>query len=75
MDEDESESFLVLFYFPFQEGSVNVVVFIEAQAIAADEHAGHISLLFYILGQLPLNRLQKFKDLMRGVDEKLRNLY
>ena len=75
MDEDESESFLVLFYFPFQEGSVYVVVFIEAQAIAADKHAGHISLLFHILGQLPLNRLQKFKDLMRGVDEKLRNLY
>ena len=74
MDEDKPESFLILFYFPFQEGSVDVVVFIETQAIAADEHAGHISFLFYILGQLPIYRLQKLKDLLRGIDEKFRNL-
>ena len=57
MDEDKPESLFVLFYFPFQEGSVYVVVFVEAQTIATDKHAGHISFLFYILGQLPIDRL------------------
>ena len=74
MDEDKSESLFVLFYFPFQEGSVYIVIFIEAQAITADEHAGHISFLLYILGQLPIDRLEELKDFLREVNEKFRNL-
>ena len=74
MDEDKPEPLLILFDFPFQEGSVYVVVFIETQAITTDEHAGHISFLFYVLCQLPIDRLQKLQNLLRGIDEKFRNL-
>ena len=74
MYENKSEPFLVFFDCSLEEWSVDVLEFVQAEAVFADEHASHITCFCLFLWDLSFDWLQEFVDFLWWIFEELGDL-